>query len=223
MAQNTFDFAHFWSNLSTILANKQATLTTAQQNAADSGITASKVTQYDKDSAALTEVIDGGAKNLLDPSDACGYNGQGAAFPIVVGGVTFTLNSDGTISTSGRSTSASAPRVLRIPLTLAAGSYHFSGCPANGSSSSYRIDLREPGTDTFVTQTMDEGTGLNVTFSATTSLDVCLRIAANYDTNAVFSPMVSTAAAWSISQDFVKYCPSMAELYAMIKALQAAT
>lgn len=47
MAQNTFDFAHFWGNLSTILAGKQATLTTAQQNAVNSGINSTKVGQYD--------------------------------------------------------------------------------------------------------------------------------------------------------------------------------
>lgn len=220
MAQNTFDFSHFWSNLSTILAGKQATLTTAQQNAANSGITAAKVAQYDKDSAALPEVIDGGAKNLLDPADACGYNGQGASFPITVNGVTFDLNSNGTITTGGSSTST---RNLRIPITLPAGTYHFGGSQTGGSSSTYRIDLREPGSDTFITPTADTGQGITYTFEATTSLDVCLRIGANYSTPATFSPMVCTKAAWDASQAFAPYCPSMAELYAMIQALQAGT
>lgn len=220
MAQNTFDFAHFWSNLSTILAGKQATLTAAQQAAADSGITTAKVERYDKDSAATSELVDIGSKNLLDPSDACGYNGQGASFPITVSGVTFDLNSNGTITSGGSSTTT---RNLRIPITLPAGTYHFGGSPSGGSSSSYRIDLREPGSDTFITPTADTGQGITYTFETTTSLDVCLRIGANYSTPATFSPMVCTKAAWDASQAFVPYCPSMAELYAMIKALQAAT
>ncbi|MCR4644912.1 MAG: hypothetical protein K5695_05825 [Oscillospiraceae bacterium] len=170
-------------------------------------------------SVGLIEVLNSGAKNRLDPNNACGYDGQGAAFPITVGGVTFTLGSDGMITTSGTPTAAIT---LRIPVTLPVGAYFFSGCPYGGSSTSYRLDLREPGTDTLVTQTTDEGRGIYQAFSTVRSLDVCLRIAANYVSDGtVFRPMVCTTAAAGISQDFVKYCPSMAELYEMIQALQA--
>lgn len=203
--------------VSAALNGKQNSLTTAQLNAVSSGITSAKVSQYDTDSAATAELVDNGAKNLLDPLDACGYNGQSASFPITISGITFTLNANGTITTSGSSTST---RNLRIPITLPAGTYHFGGSPSGGGSSSYRIDLREPGSDTFITTTVDTGQGITYTFETTTSLDVCLRIGANYSTPATFSPIVCTKVQWDVSQKFVPYCPSMAELYAMIRALQ---
>lgn len=169
-------------------------------------------------SGLLAEIVNGGAKNRLNPLDACGYSSQDSAFPITVGDVTYTLNSDGSISTTGTPTAA---RALRIPITLPAGSYYFTGCPQNGSSSSYRIDLREPGTDTFITRTTDEGQGVYLELGSATSMDVCLRIAADYDSDGtVFHPMVCTAADYVTSDAFVKYCPSMSELYAMILATQ---
>ena len=58
MAQNTFDFSYFWGKLSTILAGKQATLTTAQQAAVDSGITSAKVGQYDGYDTSKIGILD---------------------------------------------------------------------------------------------------------------------------------------------------------------------
>ncbi|MCR4644532.1 MAG: hypothetical protein K5695_03865 [Oscillospiraceae bacterium] len=170
--------------------------------------------------AGIVGVLDNGAKNRLDPNNACGYYGQGAAFPITVGGVTFTLGSDGSISTSG---TPATDITLRIPITLQPGSYHFSGCPANGSDSSYWLDLRHAGYDSLITQSVDYGDGIYYSFLYTPmDIDVCLHIAAGYDpSSVVFRPMICTTNDWYVSQAFVPYCPSIAELYAMIQALQS--
>ncbi len=169
-----------------------------------------------EDRAALVELVDGGAKNLLDILDACGYIGQAAEYPISVGGVIFSKTADGGISTSGSSTSV---KVLRIPVALSAGTYHFSGCPSGGGSSSYRIDFRVPGTETFIGGT-DTGNGVVISFGETTALDFCIRIGANYSGSVDFMPMICTKAAWDISQKFVPYRPSWDELVSRIEALE---
>ena len=158
---------------------------------------------------ALVELVDGGAKNIANPLNACGYLTQGSTYPITIGGVTFTLGADGSITTSGTSTSV---RTLRIPVTLPAGTYHFGGTPSGGGSSSGRIDIREPGTDTFITTTTDTGEGFFYTFGATTSLDFCIRIAANYAESMTFKPMICTTTDYAISPKFVPYAKSNAEL-----------
>jgi hypothetical protein len=208
MAQNTFDFAHFWSNLSTILAGKQATLTTAQQNAANSGITAAKVTQYDKDSAATAELVDSGAKNYVKYTPRTSTDS----------GITFDAKADGTVETSGTFPTGTTQTTMWLTeITLPAGNYHFS-CK-NGATFQT--------SDSFVQKTANDQTiardisGYETfTLSESTTVRVVLRVRAG-DETCVFKPMICTAADWAVSQNFVPYCPSMAELYAMIQALQS--
>lgn len=174
---------------------------------AGKGLSTNDYTNADK--TALIELVDGGAKNMANPLAACGYLTQGSTYPITIGGVTFTLGADGTITNSGSSTST---RALRIPVTLPAGTYHFGGTPSGGGTSSGRIDIREPGTDTFITTTTDTGEGFFYTFDATTSLDLCIRIAANYAESMTFKPMICSATDYAISPKFVPYAKSNAEL-----------
>lgn len=214
MAQNTFDFAHFWSNLSTILAGKQATLTTAQQNAVNSGVTASKVTQYDKDSAATAELVDRGAKNLLKIT----------ATSQTINGVTFTVNGDQTVTVNGTNTGTGSAAFVIVPnqqaIQIPDGNYWLSGCPQGGSSDTFdlRWYLYSPNASAY-----DTGSGASIRKNGnTTSSNIAIVVKQGATANnVVFKPMLCTAADWAVSQKFVPYCPSMAELYAMIQALQS--
>lgn len=172
------------------------------------------------DTAALIELIDTGAKNLLNPEDAVGYVGQ-SGYPISKSGVTYTLDANSeTITLSDTATSVST---LRIPITLKAGTYHVSGIPSGGSDSSYRADLRTAGGNTFITSDYDYGAGFEFTLSETTAIDYCIRVASGYSPqNVAVKPMICTKAAWDISHTYQPYRPSYNELYARIKALEQA-
>ena len=215
MAQNTFDFAHFWSNLSTILAGKQATLTTTQQNAVNSGVTASKVTQYDKDSAATAELVDSGAKNLLK-INASSTNIQG---------VSFTVNTDGTVSASGTNTGSSSATLIIVPnadvVKIPDGDYVLSGCPAGGSSDTFDLRWFRYSTNK---SAYDTGASAEVSKSGNTNdSNIAIVVKAGVTINATFAPMLCAKAAWDVSQTFEQYAPTNRELYEMIQALQAGT
>ena len=171
------------------------------------------------DTAALIELVDSGAKNLLNPEDAVGYVGQ-SNYPITKSGITYTLDSNS--ETITLSDTASSVSTLRIPITLKAGTYHVSGIPSGGSDSSYRADLREAGGNTFITSNFDYGSGFSFTLSETTSLDYCIRVANGYSPdNVKVAPMICTKAAWDISHTYQPYRPSYSEMYSRIKALES--
>lgn len=222
MAQNTFDFSYFWGKLSTILAGKQATLTTAQQNAVDSGITSAKVAQYDKDSAATAELVDSVAKNIVDFQT-----------PTASNRTTIVKNSDGGVTFSCSNAS------------WANASYNFSATPGKEYEFSIFVDSVDAGNvqfQCFINESDSESgeyseiartariltTGVaTVSFTPTKPYIKASINLNNSGTSAsgsaTFRSMICTAADWAVSQKFVPYCPSMAELYAMIKALQAGT
>lgn len=225
-ASDNVDIADFNSNADKIdaayanivqqLNNKltEADIATLRATVAAQGAT------LEDDTAALIELVDAGAKNLLNPESAVGYVGQ-SGYPISKSGVTYTLDANSeTITLSDTATSVST---LRIPITLSPGTYHVSGIPSGGSDSSYRADLREAGGNTFITSDFDYGSGITFTLSATTSMDYCIRVANGYSPqNVVVSPMICTEKAWSVSQQFVKYRPSYDELITRIEALEQA-
>lgn len=175
---------------------------------------ASLQTQIDTVTAVLPHLIDTGAKNLADPYAACGYSGQGAQYPIEVGSVKYTLNSDGTISATQQ---ASATTTLKIPVTLVVGeTYHISGCPAGGASNTYRIDLRKQGTTTVVAH--DYGTGTDFTPDQT-DYDLCIRYQNQYTAAQTYAPMICKKSLWTISPAFTQYAPTNAQLYALYRSL----
>lgn len=169
--------------------------------------------------AALIELVDAGAKNLLNPENAVGYVGQ-SAYPISKSGITYTLDANSENITL--SDTASSVSTLRIPITLKAGTYHVSGVPSGGSDSSYRADLRNAGGNTFITSDYDYGAGFEFTLSETTAIDYCIRVANGYSPQSVVvSPMICTKAAWDISHTYQPYRPSYSEMYSRIKALES--
>lgn len=224
-ASDNVDIADFNSNADKIdaayanivqqLNNKltEADIATLRATVAAQGAT------LEDDTAALIELVDAGAKNLLNPESAVGYVGQ-SSYPISKSGITYTL--DANSETITLSDTASSVSTLRIPITLKAGTYHVSGVPSGGSDSSYRADLRTAGGNTFITSDYDYGAGFEFTLSETTAIDYCIRVANGYSPqNVVVSPMICTKAAWDISHTYQPYRPSYSELYARIKALES--
>lgn len=164
---------------------------------------ADKVEQ-EKDRAALVEIVDSGAKNLLKISGTSQ----------TVSGVTFTVNSDGSISASGTATS-DAVFNLTTNLNLQSGSYVFSPVFPNGSSGT-----------TFFCDIFDSGySNRSVAYQERSIPDttkiIRFIVANGYTANNItLFPMVCTAANRKISAAFVPYRPSYQELCDRIAALE---
>ena len=181
--------------VATALAGKQATLTTAQQAAADSGITSAKVAQYDKDSAATAELVDVGAKNRAHPEQY-----------IKATWIDFSVDD-------------SEPGEYRVFFgTLLSTDTDATTCAV-------RLGLSGGG---FVSDSIqcDRGNNVSVPIVATDKFNY-VRIYysdnnahSSGDSATINDIMLCTAADWAVSQQFVPYCPTMAEMYEMIKALQ---
>lgn len=158
---------------------------------------------YD-DRTVLAELIDSGAKNLLKISGTSQ----------TVSGVTFTVNSDGSISASGTATS-DAVFNLTTNLNLQSGSYVFSPGFPNGSSDT-----------TFFCDIFNSGySNRSVAYQARSIPDttniIRFIVANGYTANNItLFPMVCTAANRKISAAFVPYRPSYQELCDRIAALE---
>ena len=159
-------------------------------------------TAYDKGDNAMNYAANYGVKNFLK------LNPQSTSS----GGVTITVNSDGTITSTGSTSNSAAALQINNNVVLPAGDYILSGCPSGGSDSTYRLDISG-------TQYYDTGSGVQFTSSGT-ALIIRMRIGANVSVNNfVWKPMIRRADV--TSSEFVPYAPSNRELYEMILALQA--
>lgn len=114
-----------------------------------------------------------------------------------VNGVTFTINSDGTINANGTATALISFNI-RGTISFANGSYILNGCPTGGSASTYRID--------FFANEGDTGNGYAFSVSNGTLPNIRIRIEAGYTcNNLVFKPMIRLA---SVSDPtFAPYTP----------------
>jgi hypothetical protein len=156
---------------------------------------ADKVEQ-EKDRAALVEIVDSGAKNLLKISGTSQ----------TVSGVTFTVNSDGSISASGTATS-DAVFNLTANLNLQSGSYVFSpGFPNGSSGSTFFCDIFNSGYS-------NRSVAYQERSIPDTTKIIRFIVANGYTANNItLFPMVCTAANRKISAAFVPYRPSYQEL-----------
>lgn len=163
----------------------------------------------------LADLIDGGAKNLLQMTHAAGS--------VTRYGVTCTWDPDaGTMTLTGTHVQGTDAAIFEFysgsaadQRELPAGKYHLSGVPSGGSTATYRASLSG------ITGGVDTGSGAD--FTLTEPLYAAYRILITGDCDftggMVFKPMICAKAAWDISNKFVPYCPTNAELYAMIKNL----
>lgn len=162
----------------------------------------------------LAEIIDSGAKNKIEMTHAAGS--------VTRNGVTCTWDPDaGTMTLSGTHTSSDPASIFEFysgnavdQRVLPAGTYHLSGCIPGGSTATYRAAL------TSISGAVDTGNGATFTISEPTYGAYRILISGNCDfsTPAVFYPMVTPQDAYDISDAFEPYCPSLQELYQMVKS-----
>ena len=165
-----------------------------------------EVTAREKLQAAVTDMIDSGAKNRLQiTADSKTHND-----------VTFTVNNDGTVTANGTA-SANAYIVLNAVAStseLFDGTYVLTGCPAGGvrdvsyalyaALSSYsKYDLGE-GVELTAPQVSGNISFVAIVYSGFTA------------DNLVFKQMVCKGTEKAITQEFEQYCPTLPELYQMI-------
>lgn len=153
-----------------------------------------------------------GAKNLLL------YNGYASG---ATNGVTYTINTDGTITING-TPQGTSPSYIEIQLSGNAvniskfcdGQHILSGCPAGGGDTSYRMYAARGSYSRF-----DYGDGVLLTETAQTDVRLVVSIANGYTANnLIFKPMIRHAEI--TDSTYVPYAPTNRELYEMILALQ---
>lgn len=143
-----------------------------------------------------------GAKNLC-PNNATTQ---------FINGITYTVNSDGSITASGTAESDSVLTVNTGGFELSDGYYVLSGCPSGGDATTYRIQL----TNTVDYATDDIGGGIRFDASRfarsqypNTTLRIIIKPAAG-NVNLLFKPMIRPA---SIEDDtYVPYAMTNREL-----------
>ena len=203
--------------------SRQAALTAEQLTAVNSGITAADVEQIATNTSNILTVADsGGQKNILEYNVASikTYNsGSGWIWndnTVTNGGVSFTINSDGTITVSNTATGLAYIRLAK-DVTIPTGTYVLSGCPSGGSTSTYRLY-----TDGIANGWEDVGNSATKSFATdTTAQWVTIAINSGTSTNFTFKPMICTKSQWDVSHTYQPYALSNAELTAAIQAIQA--
>lgn len=159
---------------------------------------------------AAIKAVDEGAKNICNWSESTS----------TVEHVTFTINSDKTVSTSGTATARSQKALFfTVPSTLKAGRYVLSGCPSGGEQSGtvlYCLYLWDLTANARVASGNDTGNGLEFDWIPDSSHTYNISVDVRSGTNAsglIFKPMICTAADWTVSKKFVPYAPTNRELY----------
>jgi hypothetical protein len=105
--------------------------------------------------SALVELVDGGAKNRLPFNDiatikAMNTGGTWDGNAYTWNGVTFTINSDFSITVDGTAAGDNAVLVLSQTggFSIEEGSWILSGCPEGGSGTTYNIAIAGTVSDT---------------------------------------------------------------------------
>ena len=123
------------------------------------------------------KIIYGKGKNLL----------KNTAKSKTINGITFTVNEDGSVTCDG-STSTNVTLQIPVPKLVVGQSYTLSGCPEDGSFSTYILQIAGFGSDT--------GTGFTGTWSDAIADDATVTIiifAGATVSNLTFYPMIRLA------------------------------
>jgi len=178
-----------------------------------------------EDRNALVEVVDSGAKNLVDLTNLeaikalnTSSSGSWTNNVYTYDTVSFTINNDCTISvsTNGQSTTQAAI-YLPVPVLQDYESYVVSGCPVGGSQSqtnAYLLDYQYQ-RDGNIAYLLDIGGGVNFVNRASDSdrrMLIIVRAQTTISTPIIFKPMICTEAEWNMSHAFVPYCRSNSDL-----------
>lgn len=168
--------------------------------------------ELDEDRAALVELVDSGAKNLV----------QNIATSATVVGVDFTVNSDGTIIADGTASTAAWFSITNN-ITLPIGAYVISGGQVVNGTVNVRVVLSTSETAASIIADSNGDSTLFICNSPTTATVYVRMSTGRTADNVLVKPMICTKAAWDISKEYVPYRPSYDELIARIEALEAGT
>lgn len=154
----------------------------------------------------IAQLINDGAKNVLDLTPAATTTDNG---------ITFTVNSDFSITLTGI---ASATAWIHVPVTIPAGDYIFKGLTEDGSTSTYRLDLRNtPTSGVMGVCDSEDGNPLSLASDFTGYFNV--RVASGYDCGAGVTvyPMIALEKYLEITQEYRPYAPTNKQLFDMIR------
>lgn len=160
----------------------------------------------------LMDSYNGYTKNLLNVFNSA--SGQTAT----INGVTWTVQSDGTVTANGTATANSFFYILPANAYVGFGvPTIMNGCPEGGSETTYEMQ-----TALGSTALHDYGNGDGVLMGAGAQyryVALCVRngYTANYLT---FKPMIVDEEKFHYNSGFVAWTPSLPQLYQMVRALQ---
>ena len=186
--------AKWFSDLKTVafsgsyndLSNKPNIPTKVSELENDSGYSTDEELKKTTELAALNKQTLGyGKKNLLKVTAATR----------TIKGITFTVNSDGSVTAKGTNDGTGASIFITGTVKLKKGTYIVSGCPKNGHSDTYRVDLRYGSAyDKILPGIYDIGNSKIFTLTEEMELAYCARIGDStaYD-NLTFYPMIRSA------------------------------
>ena len=156
--------------------------------------------------AALVDIINSGAKNKLNAFAA-------PAQTQPINGVTWMVNSDGTVTANGTASGNSWFYLTANPANIQYGvETVLSGCPEGGSATTWEIQCSMVGGSP--RSDYGEGTTQPDDYSYR-YVACCVRSGQNVS-NLTFKPMVCASSVYDITPAFVAYSPTNAELYQMI-------
>ena len=158
----------------------------------------------------LVESVNNGIKNLLDCSleTLKSLNPYSATYQFTWSnnvatsgfGVTFTINTDSSISVSANSSTKDVWFKLSNNFIYSANTdYILSGCPQGGSTSSYFIE-----SDSLNIRDTGNSATIVCTSEYTDNIFICVKASSTFD-NYTFYPMLCTKAAWTISHTYQPY------------------
>ena len=157
-------------------------------------------------SAVLARVINTGAKNMLNV-----FTAPSQTQPI--NGVTWEVNSDGTVTANGLASANSWFYLTANPANIQYGvETVLSGCPEGGSATTWEIQCVKQGEAT----RSDYGSGTTQPSDYNYKYVACCVRSGQNVSNLTFKPMVCASSVYNITPAFVAYSPTNAELYQMI-------
>ena len=129
-------------------------------------------------------------------------------------GVTFTVNEDGSVTANGTATDGTASHYIGVKITVPAGEYIMSGCPADGSTDTYRMSCYNTSWSNAI---HDYGGGIKISFTDDTVRMFTISVAPGKQVeNLTFYPMLRYA---EITDDtYEPYKPSVEERLAALEA-----
>lgn len=155
--------------------------------------------------AQIARLVDAGGKNLL----------KNTAQTQTIGGVTFTMNSDGSITANGTKTNNDW-LYLSAGNSLKAGSYVITSGGVSGSGTGMLVVISTADSMGSAIMTTSTASGVyeRTLDSDYTGLYFAIRIASGtVCDNVVFKPMLCTAEDYAISPEFVPYVPKILKIW----------